>query len=134
MILFAPCHRMQVSLPSCLCTAPSTRGLISPALSCQGGTPKFLGQQRGESFTLAMCLSNLLPTRPWNAQQLLLLELNPSFLPCNVGTSQWWQDLHRLCTRTSLTTSTNHKAFAASDSWLSFQKCLGLILEIDKIL
>lgn len=150
MISFPPSHKMQVSLPSWLCTTPSTRGPITPALSCQLRNSQVLvptsraeaGQSRQPLVPAEMCilhsgnvlLSNLLPTRPREAQQLLILKLKPSFLPWDAGTSQLWEDLHRFCTSTSLTTSTNHKAGAALDSWLSSQKCLGFILKTDQIL
>lgn len=105
-------------------------------------------QAWGEQATLSACrewilhsgnvfLSVLLPMRPWDAQPLLILvlKLKPSFLKeVMLERLKSWQDLHRLCTSTSLTTRTNHKPFAELHLWLSFQKCLGFVLKTDKTL
>lgn len=105
-------------------------------------------QAWGEQATLSACrewilhsgnvfLPDLLPMRPWDAQPLLILvlKLKPSFLKeVMLERLKSWQDLHRLCTSTSLTTRTNHKPFAELHLWLSFQKCLGFVLKTDKTL
>lgn len=89
---------MLVWLPSCMCTTPSTRGLITPSLSCQLRNTQVLrppsraeaGKSRQPFVPAERCvshygnllLSNLLPMRPWDVQQLLtlILKLKPSFL------------------------------------------------------
>lgn len=81
-----------------MCTTPSTRGLITPPLSCQLRNTQVLrppsraeaGKSRQPFVPAERCvlhsgnvlLSNLLPMKPWDAQQLLILilKLKPSFL------------------------------------------------------